>query len=139
MPALKKLLLLLVLAVPVLAQAPDPYQTSSLENGRAWQLMNRGQKAAWVNGYGEGLTIGSLLAGQTWDKYAATYSTRFPTNLTNVEIADAVDHFYGDAPENAPIPVPDAIWYVAQKAAGTPSSVLDEFAAERRRVAAKTK
>jgi len=133
---LKKLLLLLVLAVPVLAQAPDPYKTNSLDNGRAWRLMNRAEKAAWASGYGEGLTRGSMLAGQTYDKYATTYLTHFPANLANIEIADAVDRFYADAPENAPVPVSDAIWYVAQKAAGTPSSVLDEFVAGRRKAAA---
>lgn len=139
MPALRKLLLLLVLAVPALAQAPDPYRTGTLDNGRAWRLMNKGQKAAWVTGYGQGLTMGSLFAGQAWDKYAQTYSTHFPANLADIEIADAIDHFYADAPENAPIPISDAIWYVAQKAAGAPSSILDGFVAERRKHAAEAK
>ena len=80
-----------------------------------------------------------MLSGEPYDKYAATYRTHFPESLDMGEIADAVDHFYVDAPENAPLPVSDAINYVALKAGGAPSSVLDRFVAERRKHAAETR
>jgi hypothetical protein len=46
----------------------------------------------------------------------------------------AVDHFYENTPENAPVPVFAAIIYVTRKASGATQSELDDYAADLRKI-----
>ena len=123
-------------ATTIPAQAPEaPHETGSLINGRSWSNFGENTKLGWLIGYTEGLRVAASLGqGGSCEKQLKKVFDLYPQNLSFGEIQKAVDHFYQDTPENAPIRVSESIKYVTLKAAGTGQSELDDFAASLRKL-----
>jgi hypothetical protein len=59
------------------------------------------------------------------------------SNLSRSEIAQGIDRFYQDAPENAPLDAALALQYVTKKAGGATQSQLDDFVSAARKASAQ--
>jgi hypothetical protein len=138
------LAVLLLLPVPsrTPAQTAVPLETMGMPNGRAWQLMPPIDKVTWVYGFQSGVM--AALGSTTKDgKEIAPESSRkeiinlYFSNLSRSEIAQGIDRFYQDAPENAPLDAALALQYVTKKAGGATQSQLDDFASAARKASAQ--
>ena len=126
----------LLFAVVCFGQAADdPMFTDSFANGRFWKAMNDGQKLAYLVAYKDGLVEGFIASGERDVKdLKSNVDALLPRNLTHRETLQAVTRFY-DTPENAPIPIRDALEIVVLKADGVAQVVIDEVIADDRRKA----
>lgn len=141
------LLAIVVLFLPVPTIAPAQTQavpsiafTNSLANGRFWANRSFDEKRTWLFGYSDGIktAAAAVYAAEPDDKALQKFMLDLqPTNtLTPLEWVEAVDRFYQDAPENAPVPIAGAMRYVERKASGATPAELEVFAASLRKAAA---
>jgi hypothetical protein len=138
------LTLLLLLPVPTLAPAQTaiPNETGGMPNGRSWQHLSPFEKAFWVWGFQSGI-IAALGSATKDGKEIAPESSRkeiihlYFSNLSRSEIAQGIDRFYQDAPENAPLEAALALQYVTKKAGGATQSQLDDFVSAARKASAQ--
>jgi hypothetical protein len=91
-------------------------------------------KAAWVVGYETGIAFAAISISDT--KEGVKLLAFCPWKLSPGETVQAIDHFYGDTPENGPVAVITAVKYVALKASGATQSQLDDFASGARKASA---
>jgi len=117
-------------------------QRTGLPNGRAWSTMTEGERHAWLLGFKNGIFVAEAIAhpqGRTepspLEKFlSAAYGG---SALTLGEQVQGLNHFYQDTPENAPVPIPDALRYVTAKANGATQSQLDDLASGLRKANAQ--
>src|SRR6266436_1301392 len=117
-------LLLLMIAGAALCQAPKaPDRTDKVANGRFWKALSNEGRLYYVIGFSDGVVSSSLEA-------IATYIP----NATYGETVEAIDRFFAE-PENAAIPVRDAVRVFRMKLNGaSPERIEEEKAAIRRAV-----
>jgi len=113
-----------------------------MPNGRSWPHNSPLDRATWVWGFQSGI-IAALGSTTTDGKEIAPESSRkeiinlYFSNLSRSEIAQGIDRFYQDAPENAPLEAALALQYVTQKAGGATQSQLDALVSSWRKASAQ--
>ena len=145
----KRLLIACLSALSILAQVMSAQtgaaqgRTGGFCNGRFWNVLDEQTKIAWIEAYSNGVTyalLSTTIARSATPADSAAVSARiesiFP-RLTWGEVRKALDHFY-DAPENGPIPVPEAIRVLSMRVAGIPQVEIDKRVTYMRQVAIKT-
>jgi hypothetical protein len=120
-----KLLWIVVLsALPCIAQEPAPTSTDGIKNCRFWKDIEIPRRVGWLEGYHDGLFSGLGMSQVKNSK--EIYENAFPQGLTFIEISMALDRFCA-VPENARLPLLTASTAVAMKARGVAQSKIDEF------------
>lgn len=117
-----------VLAAPLRSSSVDsaadggPADTGGMGNGYWWRLLPDQPKWAFLLGIIDGLSM------------ANEPTLLFPQRSTRLEIAQALDTFYGNA-DNRGIPVVGALLILKMKEAGMQQSAIDEEILAQRRIA----
>jgi hypothetical protein len=114
------------------AQAEETTLTDDMLNGRAWSSMPDTAKVIWVMGYREGVTLTAITMTDTLDKAKAMIGVLSPFKLTNGEVEQQLDRFYGD-PLNMPIPIAEAALVVTRQARGDDPKEIDKLLRDFRR------
>jgi hypothetical protein len=113
-----------------------PNTTGKFGNGRLWSVMSAHEELAWATGYRDGLALAASLTTDTGNKPTAQtkqIALWWPNQLSYGEAVQGIDHFYQDTPENAPVPIADAAFWVRAKATGASQLELDTIAASDRK------
>jgi hypothetical protein len=135
-------LLLLPMPTRTPAQTAVPLETMGMPNGRSWPHLTSFDKAMWVWGFQSGIVAALGSTAKDGKEIVAESSRKeiihlYFSNLSRGEIAQGIDRFYQDAPENAPLDAGLALQYVTKKAGGATQSQLDDFVSAARKGSAQ--